>query len=110
MKREERNYVSRFTFHSKPHEIPKAQENDRHGGFGESGVETAVSSPHPPEKRSHILIVDDEPEIAESLADFLVKKANFLVSAARDGPTRTIRRASKPSRQSVIERKEEKPL
>ena len=50
-----------------------------------SGVETAVSTPIPPDKRSHILIVDDEPEIAESLADFLVKKANFLVSAARDG-------------------------
>ena len=46
---------------------------------------TTVSNPHTAEKRSHILIVDDEPEIAESLADFLVKKANFLVSAARDG-------------------------
>ncbi len=49
------------------------------------GVGTAVSSPPSDEKRSHILIVDDEPEIAESLADFLVKKANFLVSSARDG-------------------------
>ena len=47
--------------------------------------DTAVSNPHIAEKRSHILIVDDEPEIAESLADFLVKKANFLVSSARDG-------------------------
>ncbi|GJM41516.1 MAG: hypothetical protein DHS20C20_17980 [Ardenticatenaceae bacterium] len=49
------------------------------------GEETAVSPAASTEKRSHILIVDDEPEIAESLADFLVKKANFLVSSARDG-------------------------
>ena len=48
-------------------------------------VETAVFSPLSTEKRSHILIVDDEPEIAESLADFLVKKANFLVSSVPDG-------------------------
>lgn len=48
-------------------------------------VETAVLRPLSTERRSHILIVDDEPEIAESLADFLVKKANFLVSSARDG-------------------------
>lgn len=51
----------------------------------EAVLETAVSSPITAQKRSHILIVDDEPEIAESLADFLVKKANFLVSSARDG-------------------------
>lgn len=50
-----------------------------------NGMETAVSIPPTNEKRSHILIVDDEPEIAESLADFLVKKANFLVSSAQDG-------------------------
>jgi two-component system NtrC family sensor kinase len=51
----------------------------------QNGVRTAVFTPPTTEKRSHILIVDDEPEIAESLADFLIKKANFLVSAARDG-------------------------
>ncbi|MCB8925370.1 MAG: response regulator [Ardenticatenaceae bacterium] len=49
------------------------------------GVDTAVFNPSLPEKRSHILIVDDEPEIAESLADFLIKKADFQVSSARDG-------------------------
>ena len=48
-------------------------------------MDSAVSVPPIKEKRSHILIVDDEPEIAESLADFLVKKANFLVSSAQDG-------------------------
>ena len=45
-----------------------------------SPTETTLSS-HP----SHILIIDDEPEIAESLADYLVKKQNFQVSLAVDG-------------------------
>lgn len=49
------------------------------------GMETAVYQNPSIEKRSHILIVDDEPEITESLSDFLVKKADFLVSSARDG-------------------------
>jgi two-component system NtrC family sensor kinase len=49
------------------------------------GMETAVRQGSAAEKRSHILIVDDEPEITESLSDFLVKKADFLVSSARDG-------------------------
>jgi len=43
-------------------------------------TETAIPA-HP----SHILIIDDEPEIAESLADYLVKKQNFQVSLAVDG-------------------------
>lgn len=34
---------------------------------------------------AHILVVDDEPEIAESLADFLTRKENFKVSLAGDG-------------------------
>ena len=34
---------------------------------------------------SHLLIVDDEPEIAESLADYLVKKEGFQVSITNDG-------------------------
>jgi two-component system NtrC family sensor kinase len=33
----------------------------------------------------HILVVDDESEIAESLADFLTRKENFKVSMAGDG-------------------------
>jgi two-component system NtrC family sensor kinase len=32
-----------------------------------------------------VLVVDDEPEIAESLADLLVKKAGYQVTIARDG-------------------------
>jgi two-component system, NtrC family, sensor kinase len=44
---------------------------------------TAVSSPI--DKPTHILVVDDEPEIAESLADFLTKKENYQVSLAGDG-------------------------
>ncbi|MCA9918181.1 MAG: response regulator [Anaerolineales bacterium] len=51
----------------------------------QNGVKTAVSIPPTTQKQSHILIVDDEPEIAESLADFLMKKANFIVSAVPDG-------------------------
>ncbi len=35
--------------------------------------------------RAHLLVVDDEPEIAESLADFLVKKEGYRISLARDG-------------------------
>jgi two-component system NtrC family sensor kinase len=40
-----------------------------------------------PESRStaHILVVDDEPEIAESLADFLIKKEGYTISLAGDG-------------------------
>ncbi|MBP6803296.1 MAG: response regulator [Chloroflexi bacterium] len=34
---------------------------------------------------TRILVVDDEPEIAESLADFLVRKEGFLVSLASTG-------------------------
>ncbi len=36
-------------------------------------------------KPAHILVVDDEPEIAESLADFLTKKENYRISLASDG-------------------------
>lgn len=35
--------------------------------------------------QAHLLVVDDEPEIAESLADFLVKKEGYRISLARDG-------------------------
>ena len=34
---------------------------------------------------SHILVVDDEPEIAESLADFLAKKEGYRITRAGDG-------------------------
>lgn len=34
---------------------------------------------------AHILVVDDEPDIAESLADFLTKKENYLVSLTSNG-------------------------
>ncbi len=34
---------------------------------------------------THILVVDDEPEIAESLADFLVKKEGYRVSRVGSG-------------------------
>ena len=43
---------------------------------------TPISETSPP---SHLLIVDDEPEIAESLADYLVKKEGFDVSITSDG-------------------------
>jgi two-component system, NtrC family, sensor kinase len=37
------------------------------------------------DKPTHILVVDDEPEIAESLADFLTKKEDYRVTLAGDG-------------------------
>lgn len=42
---------------------------------------------HKPGTRSktHILVVDDEQEIAESLADFLSKKEGYAISLAEDG-------------------------
>lgn len=49
---------------------------------GESQLNTAVTNSPAP---SHILIVDDEPEIAESLADYLAKKEGFQVSITSDG-------------------------
>ncbi|KAA3654556.1 MAG: response regulator [Chloroflexi bacterium] len=36
-------------------------------------------------KPAHLLIVDDEPEIAESLAEYLAKKEGFTISLANDG-------------------------
>ena len=35
---------------------------------------------------SHILVVDDEPEIAESLSDFLAKQGDYAVTMVGDGP------------------------
>ena len=35
---------------------------------------------------AHILVVDDEPEIAESLSDFLAKQGEYSVTMAGDGP------------------------
>jgi two-component system, NtrC family, sensor kinase len=35
--------------------------------------------------RTHILVVDDEPEIADSLADFLVRREGFAVSKTSNG-------------------------
>jgi two-component system NtrC family sensor kinase len=39
----------------------------------------------PLDSAPHILVVDDEPEIAESLADFLVRKEGFRVSVVGNG-------------------------
>lgn len=44
---------------------------------------TSTSTPSP----AHILVVDDEPEIAASLADFLTKQNGLHVSVANDGRT-----------------------
>lgn len=38
-----------------------------------------------PSPTAHLLVVDDEPEIAESLADFLFKKEGYSMSVANDG-------------------------
>lgn len=48
---------------------------------------TQVSAPSSssPTTATHILVVDDEPDIAESLADYLTKKENYQVSLASDG-------------------------
>ncbi len=46
-------------------------------------MSTALLTPLP--TQAHLLVVDDEPEIAESLADFLVKKEGYRISLARDG-------------------------
>ena len=48
-----------------------------------SEIGTAVSNNS--NHAAHILIVDDEPEIAESLADYLTKKEGFHVSYVHDG-------------------------
>jgi two-component system, NtrC family, sensor kinase len=49
-------------------------------------IVTPTTAVFPPsDKPTHILVVDDEPEIAESLADFLTKKENYQVSLASDG-------------------------
>jgi two-component system, NtrC family, sensor kinase len=51
--------------------------------------QTQVNPPPPEQLRrghpEHILIVDDEPEIAESLRDYLVKKEGFIISLAENG-------------------------
>jgi two-component system NtrC family sensor kinase len=44
-------------------------------------AQTAVSN-----ITSYILVVDDEPEVAESLADFLSKQGEYSVMVAGDGP------------------------
>lgn len=50
---------------------------------------TSKSPPAPEEilgsRSAHILIVDDEPEIAEGLLDYLNKKEDFFLSLATDG-------------------------
>jgi two-component system, NtrC family, sensor kinase len=38
-----------------------------------------------PQTRTHILVVDDEPEIADSLADYLVRREKFAVTKAATG-------------------------
>ncbi|MCA9977369.1 MAG: response regulator, partial [Anaerolineales bacterium] len=43
------------------------------------------TQPSTPSTKAHLLVVDDEPEIAESLADFLVKKAGYQISLAHNG-------------------------
>ncbi|MCB8987335.1 MAG: response regulator [Ardenticatenaceae bacterium] len=40
---------------------------------------------HPPASPTRILVVDDEPEIAESLADFLIRKEGYAVSLVATG-------------------------
>lgn len=54
-----------------------------------SVTNTTVKTP-PPEalqgdKPAHLLIVDDEPEISESLADYLQKKEGYTISLADNG-------------------------
>ena len=39
----------------------------------------------PPSSKAHLLVVDDEPEIAESLADFLIKKEGFRIDVTGSG-------------------------
>ncbi|MCA9935632.1 MAG: response regulator [Ardenticatenaceae bacterium] len=46
-------------------------------------MSTAAQSSIP--DKAHLLVVDDEPEIAESLADFLVKKEGYRISLASNG-------------------------
>ncbi len=53
-------------------------------------ISTTPSRPPKPEtlhqgKPAHLLIVDDEPEIAESLAEYLNKKEGFTISLAENG-------------------------
>jgi two-component system NtrC family sensor kinase len=63
------------------------------GERGVSGEASALShqpvDPLPPQARelpARILVVDDEIEIAESLADFLMRKEGFQVKITHDGP------------------------
>ncbi|MEM7331414.1 MAG: response regulator [Chloroflexota bacterium] len=51
-----------------------------------------TSRPHPPSpdqikpaQPAHLLVVDDEPEIAEAVVDYLSKKENFRITLAIDG-------------------------
>jgi len=48
---------------------------------GPAAVHTVSPSP-----KTHVLVVDDEPEIAESLADYLIKREGYTVSMVNDGP------------------------
>ena len=57
-----------------------------------TSISTAPAKPPKPEtlhhgKPAHILIVDDEPEIADSLAEYLKKKEGFTISTAGNGWT-----------------------
>ncbi len=51
-----------------------------------------TSRPHPPspdqivpDQPAHLLVVDDEPEIAEAVVDYLSKKEDFRITLATDG-------------------------
>ncbi|MCB9421568.1 MAG: response regulator [Ardenticatenaceae bacterium] len=48
-------------------------------------IQVPASPSVPATAVTHLLVVDDEPDIAESLADFLTKKENYQVSLASDG-------------------------
>ncbi len=46
-------------------------------------------APPPNNSKSHILVVDDEPEIADSLAEYLINKESYRVTVASNGQEAT---------------------
>ena len=48
-------------------------------------VKLATPAQPEPDVSAHILVVDDEPELAESLSDYLERKEGYKIAVARNG-------------------------
>ncbi len=63
------------------HSINEASQ----GALTKEVVNPSASFPLVTPSNAHILVVDDEPEIAESLADYLIKKEGYTISVVSNG-------------------------